>query len=529
MTPARADRASCSGCAAPLAHDQRYCLQCGARRPGPRRDVLALLCADAGGAPAAAEDGSASPARPPRSPAHERRRRAALPIALAALVGLVAMAGTPVPSTLAGGIVPAMTIVLPPAQLASAPGRDAAPPADTTTLDRSSPTDAGGAGATTGGGGDSSSTPGGGDTATTPDNGTGSGSGVDPQPAPQPTAQPAPIRHVFLVVLADTDLTALAGAGANAAPYFAGSLVPKGTLLTSYASVARGSLANGVALLSGQGPTPQTLAGCPTYTDVTPDTVGDDGQQLGDGCVYPFATGTVADQLVAAGKEWRAYIEDVGAAPGGTATCRRPALGAVDDTTAARPGDAYATARNPFAYFHSLTDGDACTKRDVGLDRLDADLARGRHAPALSYVVPNRCHDGSATPCAPGAPAGPAAADAFLATVVPKILASAAYADGGLLVVTSDGPPAAPTPPAHAAPQTYPNVGDAAAAGAGRVGALLISKAVRAGERDAMPANHFTLLRLISDLFELQPLGYAGASDLVPLPDRLLGASSSRR
>lgn len=306
---------------------------------------------------------------------------------------------------------------------------------------------------------------------------------------------------------------------------------------------------------------------------MTPDVLGDNGQQVNaDGCVYPFATGTVADQLTGAGLDWRAYVEDAaGACP--------------------------ATPRDPFAYFHSLLDAGACARHVAGLDALENDLARGSDAPALSWIVPSACHDGQLAPCAAGAPAGPAAADAFLKDLVPQILASAAFADGGLLAITSDGPPpppqpaapeptpptpttpvpppappttptvpADPTPPpttpttpaptpgqttptattsvphvvasapatsdARAAatttaaptlfPTTYPNVGDAAAAGAARVGALLISPAVRAGASSDAPANHFTLLRTISDLLALQPLGYAGAAGLRPLPERVV-------
>jgi hypothetical protein len=381
----------------------------------------------------------------------------------------------------------------------------------------------------------------------------GSSGGDDKQ---DDDAQPA-IRHVFVVMLSQTDLAALADDAATppAAPYFATRLLPQGTLLTDYDAVARGSLANGVALLSGQGPTAQTLTDCPTETgaapaDVTPDVLGDDGQQIGDGCVYPFATGTMPDQLTGAALDWRAYIEDA-------------------------PGPCPATPRNPFAYFHSLLDAGMCTRHVAGFDRLDADLARGADAPALFYLAPNACHDGQATPCTPGAPAGPAAADAFLRDLIPQLLASPAYADGGLIAITSDGPPpppapapTAPAPPTPttpveppptittpttptiptpppgqttpttttAAPQaaiaaddsagpvptTYPNVGDAATAGAARVGALLISPAAQAGRRSTFPANHFTLLRAISDVFALQPLGYAGIADLKPLPEQLL-------
>jgi len=452
---------------------------------------------------------------------YARRRRAALPAALAAFVGLVIAASGDVSASVAGDAAPVLTIVLPPGLApAPAPAPDPAPappapppppaePAPPPAAEPPAPPPA--------------------DDAPPPHE----------RPAPRrrhPRAPaPPPIRHVVLVVLADTDLTALT---ADQAPYLSETLRPEGTLLTAYRSVARGALANGIALVSGQGPTAQTLADCPTYADVTPDVVGADGQQLGDGCVYPLATGTVAEQLAGAGLDWRAYLED--AAAGATA-CRHPALGAPDALRDPRPHDAYAVRRNPFAYFHALIDDDTCTRHEADLDALDADLARGRDAPALAYVVPSLCHDGRATPCAPGAPAGPAAADAFLTRVVPRVLRSAAWADGALLAITSDEgpPPAAPapppapptTPPSPAAttapapppcctPPSYPNVGDALAAGSQRVGALLIGQRVRAGVEDPAPASHFTLLRAISDLFALQPLGYAGAAALPPLPER---------
>jgi hypothetical protein len=472
-----------------------------------------------------------------RDPRYARRRRAAVPAALAAFTLLVVTSGAHTPLTWAGGspFTPAMTIVLPAQQVALPPADDLAePPGDPLPLD-DTPV---------------ASTPAPADSppAATPKDKSDTEDGSnDGEQAPA-------IRHVFVVMLSQTDLIALAGDDARPAPYLADRLVPQGTLLTGYETVARGSLANGVALLSGQGPTAQTLADCPTTADtppadVTPDVLGDDGQQIGDGCVYPFATGTMPDQLTGAGLDWRAYVEDAtGACP--------------------------ATPRDPFAYFHSLLDAGTCARRVAGLDRLDADLARGRDAPVFSYIVPSACHDGQAAPCTPDAPAGPAAADAFLKDVVPQILASPAYADGGLIAITSDSPPppptpaapapptpapppAAPTPPpttpttptvptpppgqttpttttpapqaAAAAtavaghiPAAYPNVGDAAAAGAARVGALLISPAVAAGKRSPAPTNHFTLLRAISDLFALQPLGYAGIPDLKPLPEQVL-------
>jgi len=470
-------------------------------------------------------------------PRYARRRRAAVPAALAAFTMLLVASGAGVPLSWAGGspFTPAMTIVLPAQQVALAPD-DASPPDEPATPDDSAASPAPAPAPAPSGGSAHDPAPSG-------DGGDGSDTGEEPQPA---------VRHVFVVMLSETDLVALAGDDATT---FATRLVPQGTLLTGYASVARGPLANGIALLSGQGPTQQTLAGCPPPAgaaagappaDVTPDVLGDDGQQIdADGCVYPFATGTVADQLTGAGLGWRAYVED-----------------AADASAAAAPCPV--AVRDPFAWFHSLLDTGACARHVTGLDALDADLARGRSAPALLYVAPNTCHDGQAAPCAPGAPAGAAAADAFLADLIPRILASPAYADGGLIVITSDGPPpppAAPAPtttptvpttpttpttptptsttsaappaaaaaasaPATPVPATYPNVGDAAAAGAARVGALLISAAVPAGRRSDAAANHFTLLRAISDLFALQPLGYAGAAGLRPLPADVLVQNS---
>jgi hypothetical protein len=495
-------------------------------------------------------------------PRYARRRRAAVPAALAAFTLLVVASSAHTPPTWAGGspFTPAMTIVLPSQQVALAPVDvgSAEPPGAPLPLGDGGSGAVAGTSAGNGGSSGTGKSPAGG----------GGGGGGGRQRTP-------PIRHVFVVMLSQTDLVALAG-DAQQAPYLVGRLIPRGTLLTRYDAIARGSLANGVALLSGQGPTAQTLADCPTGAgaapaDVTPDTLGDNGQQLGDGCIYPFATGTVADQLTGVGLDWRAYVEDAG-------------------------GACPATSRDPFAYFHSLLDAGACARHVAGFDRLDDALAQGSAAPALLYIVPGPCHDGRATPCAAGAPAGAGAADAFLRDLVGRILASAAYADGGLIAITSDGPPppAPATPPAQTAPTTpvppppaattpttpattpttptvnapppgqttptttapapaatdptvppaaraatngatdplpasYPNVGDAIAAGAARVGALLISPVVRAGVRSAVPASHFTLLRAISDLFALQPLGYAGAAGLRPLPEQLLRRNDQGR
>jgi phosphatidylinositol-3-phosphatase len=381
-----------------------------------------------------------------------------------------------------------------------------------------------------------------------------------------------PVKHVFLIVLSEHGYKEAFGAGSPAS-YLAKTLVAQGELLSNYYAVTQGVLANEIALISGQGPTPQTAADCPTFTDITPGTVGAEEQVSGSGCVYPAETLTLANQLSSAGKTWKAYVEDVGSGvPGEATSCRHPVIGASNPAQEARPGDTYVTWRNPFVYFHSLIDGAACTDDDVGLNELAGDLKSAHTTPSLAYIVPDRCHDGSEQPCSPGAPAGLAAADAFLRTLVPEIERSAAYKEGGMIAITFDqAPQSGPDADPSACCETpqYPNLMAATApsgatgetgasgttssqgatgttapttttpgalsggevsatGGGGRVGLLLISAYVKAGSVDELGYyNHFSLLRSIEELFHLKRLGYT-ANPALPVFDKLVYNASRR-
>jgi hypothetical protein len=364
---------------------------------------------------------------------------------------------------------------------------------------------------------------------------------VEAEPAPEAPAEPAPpaelpasealppVKHVFLIVLGENGFEESFGE-TSPAPYLAHTLREKGELIPNYYAVTKGDLANQIALISGQGPTAETAANCPNYTDVVPATVSPEGQVEGSGCVYPAKTPTLPGQLLEKQLQWKAYVEDMGnGAPAGQpATCRHPVLGGPDASPAPVPGDAYVTWRNPFVYFHSLTDGPECAQADVGLDQLKPDLKTATKTPALSYIVPNACHDGGETPCEPGQPAGPLAAESFLQAVVPQIEASPAYKEGGLIAITSaqapqSGPevdssaccifPAYPNLPPEAA--TVPVAGVKPAGGGGKVGLLLISPFVTPGSSDELGSfNHFSLLFSIEELFGLERLGYAGEEAL---------------
>jgi phosphatidylinositol-3-phosphatase len=378
--------------------------------------------------------------------------------------------------------------------------------------------------------------------------GSGGGSGAGQGGGSSGSSKLPPVKHVFLIMLADQPYASVFGPS-SAAPYLADTLEHRGELLVRYYGVAHDELADGIALLSGQGPTPQTEVNCPTYAPISPTTVGAQEQVQGAGCIYPSSTRTLMGELTAKHLTWRAYVEGMDSGHGaGPATCLHPAAGAADATLGATPlaatttgvpaedqvpppyealsGAAYATFRNPFVYFESVVDSPACADDDVSLSALAGDLSNPARTPTLSYIVPSLCDDASPIPCAAGSPAGLPPADAFLHKVVPKILASKAYKQGGLLVITVDQAPSTgvgadsssccgqPAFPALPPPPTLPGGGSARPTGGGQVGALLLSPYVKSGTTNQEPFNHFSLLRTIENLFGLPHLGYAAESSV---------------
>jgi hypothetical protein len=342
------------------------------------------------------------------------------------------------------------------------------------------------------------------------------------------------VKHAFVIVLGDNGYEELFGK-TSPAKYLRVELPKKGELIPNYYAVAGSSLANQIALLSGQGPTPETAANCPTYADIVPGTVSAEGQVEGNGCVYPKEVETLPNQLRAAGDSWRAYVEDIdhGAELGQPPACRHPALGGPDTSPAPLPGDAYTTWRNPFVFFHSILDNQKeCEENDVGLEKLAYDLRSAKKTPTLSYIVPNACHAGGEVPCAEGAPAGALAVEAFLRKVVPAIIGSDAYTEGGLIAITSAEAPQTgerADPSACCVVPEYPNLPAAATppvaegavkttGGGGQVGMLLISPFVKAGTvaEESLYANHFSFLLTLEELFGLEQLGYAAEPALLP-------------
>jgi phospholipase C len=342
------------------------------------------------------------------------------------------------------------------------------------------------------------------------------------QPATPPHRALPPIRHVFVLVLENQSFATTFGKDSGA-PYLARALPAQGALLTQYYAIGHASLANYVAMISGQAPNEATQLDCPVFSEFQPSAAraNADGQLPGVGCVYPTAVRTLAGQLEAAGLTWKAYLEDMGNDPQREpAACAHVALDAPDRTASASIGDQYATKHNPFVYFHAIIDDHArCAASVVNLKALPHDLASPERTPNLSFIVPNLCNDGHDKPCVDGRGGGLHEIDAFLRHWVPLITAAPAFRADGLLVITFDESDARGSEGSSACCGERPLPGARYSPGfngpgGGRIGALVLSPYVSGGTVSEVPYNHYALLRTIETIFALPYLGYAAQPEL---------------
>ena len=355
-------------------------------------------------------------------------------------------------------------------------------------------------------------------------------------------AVPKP-KHVFIIVLENESRDTTFGA--NSPALYLNALARKGAYLENYYATGHYSLDNYIAMVSGQAPNPITQSDCPTYADFRPkDADGNgkldqDGQALGQGCVYPKNVPTIVNQLEAKGLTWKGYMEDMGndLTRDRTAACSHPEIDSKDGTQKAAKGDQYATRHDPFMYFHSVIDDHAnCAAHVVNLSALAADLQSVATTPNYAFITPNLCHDGHDEPCVDDEPGGLLSADKFLQRYVPQILNSPAYKQDGLLIITFDeaeirisqnelkgGDVSAccnePMPPnIKPGAKVFGTVDDIGAGvagpGGGRIGAVLLSRYIAEDTVSKVDYNHFSMLRSIEDFFGLDHLGYAGQKGL---------------
>src|SRR6266478_1731195 len=193
---------------------------------------------------------------------------------------------------------------------------------------------------------------------------------------PSPSASPTPASkpHVFVIVMENRSYDQ-AMTGAYTA-----QLAARYSVATNYHGVSHPSLPNYLALTSGS-----------TWG------IADDGW-------HPLPAGGLGAQLSAAGISWRAYME------GMSSNC----------TGSAYP---YALKHNPFTYY-----GTSCGPEIVPFSQFDSDLAGT--IPNFVWITPDLCHDGH--------DCSTQLADEWLSQTVPKILATSAWRDDGVLLITWD-------------------------------------------------------------------------------------------
>jgi hypothetical protein len=362
------------------------------------------------------------------------------------------------------------------------------------------------------------------------------------------------VNHVFVIVLENENYSTTFGTGTKS-PYLANTLTAQGAWLQQYYGTGHVSLDNYISMMSGQAGTPDTIADCQTYKDLTQTGTTSDGQTIGTGCVYPSSVKTFADQMTAKGLTWKGYMGDMGNDPAReSATCGHPTLNTADLTqtpeapSASVPkGDMYATRHNPFMYFHSITDSADCGKHVVNLDStLQTDLQSAATTPNFVFITPNLCDDGHDAPCVDGRPGGLVSADAFLQKWIPIIQASPAYKDG-MIIINFDESGAAsttvsgstinvietgktccnqqpgPNLPTYPVSQTFPYNGGSynltyQSFGGDQTGAVVLSPFVKAGTVTTTPYNHYSLLKTLEDIFGISDhLGYANQTGLVSM------------
>jgi hypothetical protein len=150
----------------------------------------------------------------------------------------------------------------------------------------------------------------------------------------------------------------------------------------------------------------------PNYIVMTSGSTQDIGDNGPPSSHSIAGTDHLAEQLDAGGVTWRAYLEGMG-----------EPCGLVD------VGE-YAVKHNPFAYYTSLTSDPArCSEHIVDFDQNFAtDLAANTYQ--YMWITPDTCNDMHDCPTT--------TSDAWLARVIPQIMESPGYREGGAIFILWD-------------------------------------------------------------------------------------------
>lgn len=202
--------------------------------------------------------------------------------------------------------------------------------------------------------------------------------------------------HVFVIVLENHNSFTSFGSngiiGNPQAPNIT-ALWNKYNIATNYNGVWHPSLPNYVSMITGNWIGTDVVATGHSYQ--AGSTVGisdDDSPSVATDYPSPPANLSIhrwrislpslAGQLVKAGKDWRAYLQNI--PESGTHLANWPG----DNNTA----KLYAVKHNPFPYVAEVQDDPAQFAKQVPIEQLFSDLGSG-NVTAFSYIVPDQCRD----------------------------------------------------------------------------------------------------------------------------------------
>ena len=192
--------------------------------------------------------------------------------------------------------------------------------------------------------------------------------------------------HVFIVVEENTDYASVTS---SSMPYL-DSLAGAYGLATQYYADTHPSIGNYFMMTVG-------------------DTITND-----DSYAQTVASDNIVRHLVAAGKTWKAYAED---------------LPSVGDTTVDQDNGTYASRHNPVVYLTDVHDNATQAQHVVPFTQFATDLSNST-LPNYSFIVPNLCND--AHDCSLGT------ADSWLQTNIDPLVRSTVLQQDGLLIILFD-------------------------------------------------------------------------------------------
>jgi len=171
------------------------------------------------------------------------------------------------------------------------------------------------------------------------------------------------------------------------------ALARKYNFAANYNAVWHPSLPNYVAMIAGDWIGTDVVATGHTYPagstvgisdDDSPSVATDEPSPPANTSIHRWRVNlpSLAGQLTNAGKDWRAYLQNIPTA--GTAIANWPG----DSNTA----KLYAVKHNPFPYIAEVQDQPEQFAKQVPLEQLFSDLG-AKTTPAFSYIVPDQCRD----------------------------------------------------------------------------------------------------------------------------------------